>query len=380
MRIVLVLKMPLSNTGGAEVSTRHLIDAVVRRGHVVEVVTGVRKRSVGGACDVLTHALTRRPRERIRRHSFVMRSSVDPIRSLRSLLVSSTPDAVVVTGTDPGFARGALEAASAHPTVLFIRVEAGLSVPHHTHIDAVATNSEYMADRARALGWRAIHVPSLFPVSAYRVPGSGDKVLFVNPIPKKGVEIAIDLAQRRPDIPFVFNRSWRMEPRSLRRLRRQVRALPNVEIRAATVDPRHLFRDCRLLLVPSQCDEAWGRVVSEAHVNGIPVVASDAGGLREAVGPGGLLVHPRDDRGEWLRAVSRVWDDAETYAQLSVAARGYSERTELSEEYVVDRFEEAISDAIVRHTDRDSRLHAVQESISPARAQETPGRSGADLS
>src|SRR5216117_2897881 len=104
--------MPLSHTGGAEVSTRHLLDSTARRGHQVEVVTGVRKRSVAGIQDVLTYMVTHRARERLRRDAYVVRSSVDPIGSLRSVLGSSPPDAVVVTGTDPGFAREALEAAS----------------------------------------------------------------------------------------------------------------------------------------------------------------------------------------------------------------------------------------------------------------------------
>jgi glycosyltransferase involved in cell wall biosynthesis len=363
MRLLFVGKMPISYTGGAEVSTRHLLEALVRRGHAVDVAAGIRKRSVSGIRDVLVYKATGRPRERMDSRSFAIRASVDPLWSLRSLLALSAPDAVVVLGTDPVFAREALQAAVGVPRILFIRVEAALSVDREAQADAVATNSEYMADRARDLGMKATHVPSLFPADDYRVTGRRSKVLFVNPIPKKGADIALALARGRPDVPFAFNLSWRIDPRYLRRLKREVRRLPNVEIRDATPNPKVLYRDCRVVLVPSQCEEAWGRVVSEAHVNSIPVVASDAGGLPEAVGPGGILVHPRNDIDAWHRALSQLWDDKELYARLSSAAGLHARRSELSETSVIARFEGVVAGAIGSRARRDPKTSGARESI-----------------
>ena len=55
------------------------------------------------------------------------------------------------------------------------------------------------------------------------------------------------------------------------------------------MDMRSVYRDTKVLLVPSQWLETWGRVATEAQFSGIPVLASRSGALPEAVGPGGIL-------------------------------------------------------------------------------------------
>jgi glycosyltransferase involved in cell wall biosynthesis len=52
--------------------------------------------------------------------------------------------------------------------------------------------------------------------------------------------------------------------------------------------PFHIYRNSRLLLVPSVAPEASARVVAEALINGIPVLASERGGLPENCAGGGL--------------------------------------------------------------------------------------------
>ena len=59
------------------------------------------------------------------------------------------------------------------------------------------------------------------------------------------------------------------------------------------------YAQARILLVPSVWEEAWGRVVTEAQLSGIPVLASAIGGLPESVGPGGILVPPGSDVEVW---------------------------------------------------------------------------------
>jgi glycosyltransferase involved in cell wall biosynthesis len=68
-------------------------------------------------------------------------------------------------------------------------------------------------------------------------------------------------------------------------------------------------------------------VVTEALARGLPVVASDVGGVREALGDGGMLVPPGDP--DALADALRQWltDDA-LRASLRSAAR--SRRTTLA--------------------------------------------------
>ena len=48
------------------------------------------------------------------------------------------------------------------------------------------------------------------------------------------------------------------------------------------VDIDKIFAETRILLTPSLCSEAFGLIVVEAMLRGIPVISSNAGGLAEA--------------------------------------------------------------------------------------------------
>jgi glycosyltransferase involved in cell wall biosynthesis len=234
--------------------------------------------------------------------------------------------------------------------VLYVRDAASASAAATgAHFDVAIANSRFVADAIRQAGGEAVFLPSLFPPALYEVSTTREKVLFVNPSARKGVDIALELAGSRPDIPFVFSLSWRMKASALLDVRRKARRRGNVEIRRATTDPRVLFRDCRLILAPTQVPEAWCRVVSEAQISGIPTVASWIGGLPESVGPGGILVTPPDSDDAWLEALSEIWDNESRYEELSERARAHSRRPELSVDLVTRRFEELMAQAIARH-------------------------------
>ena len=72
-------------------------------------------------------------------------------------------------------------------------------------------------------------------------------------------------------------------------LRLRVEAAPNVTV-LPFGPPRRFLRLSRIVLVPSLWPEPFGRVAVEAMANGIPVLASATGGLREIVGDSRLAV------------------------------------------------------------------------------------------
>jgi glycosyltransferase involved in cell wall biosynthesis len=66
-------------------------------------------------------------------------------------------------------------------------------------------------------------------------------------------------------------------------------------IAGAVPSPRDIYTNTRVLLVPSVVEEASGRVVSEALVNGVVPIVSDRGGLAESCrGAGFVLPLPAD--------------------------------------------------------------------------------------
>lgn len=75
---------------------------------------------------------------------------------------------------------------------------------------------------------------------------------------------------------------------------------------ATALDTRDLLACSRVVVVPSQWEEPFGRIAVEAMANGIPVLASWTGGLREIVGRTALAVRRFRDPDAWdlaLRAL-----------------------------------------------------------------------------
>ncbi|MDT4330094.1 glycosyltransferase family 4 protein [Methylomonas sp. MED-D] len=68
--------------------------------------------------------------------------------------------------------------------------------------------------------------------------------------------------------------------------------------------PGRVYAHAKLVIVPSRWHEAFGRVVLEAQVLGIPVVASARGGLPEAIADPTALVADPDDIDSWLTKIA----------------------------------------------------------------------------
>jgi glycosyltransferase involved in cell wall biosynthesis len=97
--------------------------------------------------------------------------------------------------------------------------------------------------------------------------------------------------------------------------RERLRALApdTVEFRK-TVPPSEvpaLLREARALLLPSICYEAQPRVILEAYASGVPVIASNLGGLPDLIADGvtGFLLPPGEAE-SWKEGIARLLQDA----------------------------------------------------------------------
>ncbi|MCG5537291.1 MULTISPECIES: glycosyltransferase [unclassified Halorhodospira] len=177
----------------------------------------------------------------------------------------------------------------------------------------------------------------------YRVHSTREVVLHLNPSPRKGIDITLKLAQQRPKVPFWIVDTWGLDRRQRADFRARTRRLSNVRTFATTRDPRPLYRRSRLICAPSQWIETWGRMATEAHLSGIPVLASLSGGLPESVGPGGLLLPPDAPIEHWLTALDQLWSDPTAYAQIAARSLAYAERAEIQPKHIVERFLESLN-------------------------------------
>jgi glycosyltransferase involved in cell wall biosynthesis len=245
------------------------------------------------------------------------------------------PDVVLVQALDP--VRIASAFLQLHvPTVLCLRdVEEGSlgGDPSMLYGASFVANSEFVGGWfCKKFGIQARVIPPFVDTVAYRVMPRRQNVTFINPIPKKGVDLAFAIADLLPEIPFHFVESWALADEELKALAAAIARRPKTKFQRRTNNMKRVYERAKIVLVPSQWNEAWGRVVSEAHVSGIPVVASRIGGLPESVGPGGILIDPKAPAQEWADAIKRLCADDAYYKNLSAAALQYSKRDELKKE------------------------------------------------
>jgi glycosyltransferase involved in cell wall biosynthesis len=316
--------------GGLEVNTHALAGELVRRGNSVCVLAKLSLRNRFGLGRAAMTVVSRRRLWVDSDLGYPVFRSRDPARDVASL----PRPAVAVVQNGPmldlagGFARLGV------PTVAYLHglgFEKWPGEPARFPFRGYIANSRFTAARLRnRFGIEAAVLPPLFRRKDYATPVTGNMVTLINPVAVKGVDLALQIAALCPDIPFVFVRGWPLGLKEEAALRRKLRPLRNVALRERVDDMRTIYRETRLLLVPSQWeDETWGRVVSEAQFSGIPVVASDRGGLPEAVGPGGIILGHDAPPAVWANTVADLWSNRVNCDRLSRAALSHSLRAEL---------------------------------------------------
>jgi len=169
------------------------------------------------------------------------------------------------------------------------------------------------------------HEPSAMslPPSAICHPPSADFVAFFvgRLIGIKGEEVVIRLAEAFPAVTFAVAGDGPNRPvveAAARRLAnlRYLGLIPNGEL------PDY-YRASDVVLVPSQYPEGFGRVICEALACGTPVIASDVGGIPDAMDDSvGILCG--GTAAAFEGALTRVMNDAAYYGAMRRRARAYA--------------------------------------------------------
>jgi surfactin synthase thioesterase subunit/glycosyltransferase involved in cell wall biosynthesis len=291
--------------GGGERSNRMVLESLVARNHTCLVVTRI-DRFGEEAERKLTEQLAERHIQPIVEPG-ALRFHLNGVEvlvatrppSFRAFFVEHKnffrPDTIITSTDDP--AQLLLEAAlhdENAPTVFLTRATVALpfgpdaAFPSREktdmlrHADGVVGVSNYVARYIREhSGIEAIHVP-IAPAesSPYRLVGSFENefVTLVNPCAVKGIKIFLELARSLPDVAFAGVPTWGTTAEDLAAMR----ALPNIAVLPKVDHINELLERTRVLLAPSVWAEARSRIVVEAMLAGVPVMASDLGGLPEA--------------------------------------------------------------------------------------------------
>jgi glycosyltransferase involved in cell wall biosynthesis len=216
-------------------------------------------------------------------------------------------------------------------------------------IDATVCVSEHQATRYRqALGLESTVLAMPVGLEDVLAPEPCERVFatYINPSVEKGLHFAVrlldELAQRRPDLPLLVVESRAGADLLLATADTvgiDLRRHENLMVTPAVAHPREIYAVSRMILMPSVCEEAAGRVVAEALINGVPCIVSDRGGLPETCGEGGIVlpvpeymtlvskqIAAAEEVQEWVAAIERLFDDEAEYAAMCERARRSARR------------------------------------------------------
>jgi len=198
-----------------------------------------------------------------------------------------------------------------------------------------------------------IHVAEPGVDAAPIAPGSagGSRLLCVAALtPNKGHDVLVDALATMPDLEWTLQcvGSLDRDPAYVEALRKQIRATgltDRIVLCGARTREDVGYGDADLVVHASR-GETFGMVVVEALARAIPVVATEVGGVPEALGRApdgslpGLLVPPDDPRS--LARALRGWlEDDEVRDRLRVSARA-RRGTLTGWDVTVARFAEAL--------------------------------------
>jgi glycosyltransferase involved in cell wall biosynthesis len=321
------------NTSGREVSTHALALRLQARGIGVAVFAGISGaakpqpgRPLLGRDDAL---------------GYPVYSAREPLLAYGDALAEWRPDIAILPYAEPAMPLVALGLHARVKAVLHVtNVDsrtADINLIEHPDMRLTAC-SPFAARRLEAL--QGVTAPVTLPLvepDLYRVAGTGDAVLMVNPTLLKGVETFFRLAEARPHIPFVAVESWDIDDGWRLILANRARALGNVALWPSTADMRTAYAHARVVLMPSIHEETYGRIVAEAQLSGIPALASDRGALPDTVGAGGITLSADAGIAAWCAALDRIWAP-DAHRGYAAAARRESERPDRRPESIVESF------------------------------------------
>jgi glycosyltransferase involved in cell wall biosynthesis len=333
--------------GGATRSNLVWLDHLAQAGHQCRIVCG----AAGEGADLQFHK------------SIAVHAVEEPARRLQTLrrqISEFHPDWVLVSSEDLGHAllREAHQSAPgrvvylAHTPQFFpfgpaswnLNQRAAAMVAESAGVVAIGRHMARYIEQEIGRPAAVIHPPiyGAMPFANYANFERG-LITMINPCAVKGVSIFRQLAERLPGLEFGVVPGWGTTAEDRRALNPMgnVRFLPN----ARNIDA--VLARTRVLLMPSLWYEGFGLIVVESMLRGIPVVASDSGGLVDAkLGTGYVipvrtiqqyqavfdehgmprLVVEENDAAPWEAALEELLGDRGAYQRESAASRQAAER------------------------------------------------------
>jgi glycosyltransferase involved in cell wall biosynthesis len=324
--------------GGSTRSNLAWLRALAANGHECRVIcaaagetgeTVVDGISVLRIAELALHAERLTEEIRAFRPAWVLLSSEDVTQRLLRAAERGAPGRVVYLAHTPQFFPFGPESwnPDAEATRIVERAAGVIAIGRHM--------AGYIEKHSKAKT-EVIHPPIYGEAEQFST--TGQMVLMINPCVVKGIEIFAHVAARMPDLHFGALVGWGTTAADRALLAKH----PNIEVLETVRRIDEVLKRARMLMMPSIWYEGFGLIVMEAMLRGLPVIASDSGGLMEAKAGTGYLIPvrpieryvaefdgnhmPQPVRGEqeiepWVAAVRKLASDDEAHRLESEQSR-----------------------------------------------------------
>lgn len=153
-------------------------------------------------------------------------------------------------------------------------------------------------------------------------PPKNFTVLFVGRmIPQKGAYLLAKIASSLPQIKFIFVGTG-PDYQKIKKLKlNNLKLVGNISYHKL-----HLYyQKTSLLCIPSLYQEGWGRVAMEALSSGLPVIASNKGGLVEFLNPSIAIISPPKPK-NIKSSILKLYKNKKLYRKLQKNCRPYAKQ------------------------------------------------------
>ena len=174
------------------------------------------------------------------------------------------------------------------------------------NVTSIIANSKYSCDVVEKIYNKPCDIlyPTFESVNIKEYNNNG-YILFIKPTLIKGVKIVIDIARKMNNKKFLIVGEINGAHLSIVNSMCNIIHIPHID---GTNKMNELYSGASVVIVPSIILEGFGRVPIEAMLNGVPVISSSRGGLKES-NYAGIVIQDYNNIDEWVMQINRVLDD-----------------------------------------------------------------------
>lgn len=189
------------------------------------------------------------------------------------------------------------------------------------HADTVIFVSEYIRNKYRHIVSGDVVYP-IYDWEKWLVNRKSEKFIsMLNPVPEKGGDLFFEIVKSLPQTLFLAQEGW-YQPKvkwgEYGNLSWRPRKLWNI---TKNMGMNYFFAHSKLVLVPSQCEDAMPGIVIQSLKNGVPIIGSQVGGITEQLIDSGTLIQDYSDINQWLSVIHEIDNNPNYRKQLSMRSK-----------------------------------------------------------